>query len=384
MKLARVAVVASKEWREILRDRLFFALAFVVPTSLMLMFGYGLSFDVENIPFVVLDLDRTAASRAWTHRFIDSRYFDYRGHVHRQAQLDDLLTDNRARAAVVIPDGFGERLAAGRSADAQVLVDGTFPFRAQVTQGYVAGIAVSGQAERLARSLQRQRGLSARRAQAILEPVPLEVRYLYNRSLESIHSLAPKLIMVILMISPPLLTALGVVREKETGTIYNIYASTVSRVEFLLGKLLLYVAISLVNAVILFALATGLLGAPFGGDPLFFAVATAIYIVCTTGIGLVVSVLVRTQVSAMVITILVTLIPAVLYSGVLIPIPSLSPSARFASRLIPAQYYADAVVGSFLQDLGFASLWPDLAVLAAYAAVLLAAGLALFSKRPAR
>ncbi|NCT67940.1 MAG: ABC transporter permease [Rhodanobacteraceae bacterium] len=382
MKLVRAMVVARKEWQEIRRDRLFLALCLVVPVVLMLLFGYGLSLDVENIPFAVVDHDDTPASRDYASHFSDSRYFDFRGRLADEGAIDRLVAANALRAVLVIPPGFGRDLAAGRSVRVQTVIDGTFPVRAMTMRGYVLAInaqASTGIALEWARAAT---GADERSLAALAQPVRLETRNLYNQPLRSVWSMAPKLIMVILMIAPPFLTVLGVVREKESGSIFNIYASTVSKAEFLLGKLVPYVVISLFNALLLFLLARYLFGAPFKGDPLFFALATAMYVVCTTGIGLVISVLVRTQTAAMVVVAIVTVVPAALYSGAIIPIESLSPAAAGVAHLLPAMYYAQVATGSFLKGVGWPVLWPNLLVLAGYAALLMAAGYLLFSKRP--
>lgn len=383
MNAARVWAVAYKEWREIVRDRLFFALAFVVPAVLMLLFGFGLSLDVEDIPMAVVDYDHSALSREYAHRFIDSRYFDFKGYVDDERTLAKRITANELRAVLIIREGFERNLLAGRPAEVQTVIDGTFPFRAQTAKGYVAAINAAFNVELLARVLSQLRGLSEVQAREHLPPLRLEVRYLYNQSVKSIWSIAPKLLMAIMMISPPFLTALGIVREKESGSIFNIYSSTVRRSEFLAGKLLPYVAISTLNVIILWALAMFLFGAPFKGDPLFFLLASMLYVTCTTGIGLLVSVAVRTQVAAMIGTAILTVVPAVLYSGVLIPVSSLSSFARVIAHLLPGMYYADIAMGSFLKGVGFAALWPNVLALAAYAAVLFTAGFMLFHKRVA-
>ena len=382
MNIRRITAVISKEWREIIRDRLFFTLAFVVPTMLMLLFGYGLSLDVENIPFAVVDRDGSSLSRDYAYRFIDSRYFQFKGYSNDERELAPLLSDNTLRAVIVIPEHFEENLLAGRPVHVQTLIDGTFPFRAQTTKGYVIAINSALSMQLLANYLGHAQGMTPQQAQAMLQPVKLQVRYLYNQSVKSIWSLAPKLIMVILMISPPFLTALGVVREKESGSIYNIYASTVSRGEFLIGKITPYVLISTANALILWLLASELFGAPFKGDFLLFLVTSVIYVICTTGIGLLVSVVVRTQVAAMIATAIVTVVPAVLYSGVLIPIPSLSGQAQVTAHLLPAMYYTDIVMGSFLKGVGLTALWGNVLVLILYTVVLFSAGYFMFSKRP--
>lgn len=382
MNLARIAALAHKEWREIVRDRLFLALAFVVPASLMIVFGYGLSLDVEQVPFAVVDHDRSALSRDYIHRFIDSRYFDYRGHVKSERELDPLLADSRIRFAIVIPPQFEENLMAGRPAAVQSLIDGTFPFRASTSKGYVIAINAAFNNELLAAYISRRLGVAPERAAALAQPVGAQLRYLYNQELKSTWSIATALVMLVLMVAPPFLTALGVVREKESGSIYNIYASTVSRGEFLTGKLLPYVGISIVNSLILWALATGLFGAPFKGDPLFFFLASAIYVTCTTGIGLLASLIVRTQVAAMMLTVIMTIIPSVLYSGLLVPIASMDPQGQFEAHLFPAMYFTDIALGSFLKGVGLEELWGRALALALYAAVLWLISFALFHKRP--
>jgi ABC-2 type transport system permease protein len=382
MNLRRIRVVAYKEWREIVRDRLFFALAFVVPSLLMLLFGYGLSLDVENIPLAIIDYDQSALSRDYAHKFTDSRYFSFQGYAQREQAVEKLVVDNTLRAVIIIPPRFGEDLRAGRATSVQTWIDGTFPFRALTAKGYVTAINAAINLDSLSAHFSALTGVSRDSIRASLQPVRIETRYLYNQEVKSIWSIAPKLIMVILMLSPPFLTALGVVREKESGAIYNVYSSTLSRGEYLIGKLLPYVAISVVNACALTAFALLLFGAPFKGDPLFFLLSTILYVVCTTGIGLLVSVMVNTQVAAMVGTAIVTVVPAVLYSGMIIPIPSLSAVASVIAHLLPGMYYAEIAMGSFLKGVGFASLWLDMLILALYATALFTAGFLAFHKRP--
>lgn len=217
MNLRRILAVAHKEWREVLRDRLFFTLAFLVSPALMLIFGYGLSLDVERVPFVVVDQDRSTLSREYAYGFIGSRYFAFKGYAASERELAPLLMDNKVRAAIVIPPGFQTALRSARAAHVQTLVDGTIPSRAQTTKGYVAAINAHFSAELLAQHLSQARGLTLDEARSRTQAVSLEVRYLYNQSAKSIWSLAPKLIMLVMIFVPPLLTAVGVVRERETG-----------------------------------------------------------------------------------------------------------------------------------------------------------------------
>lgn len=382
MNLQRIAAYAYKEWREITRDRLFFSLAFIVPPLLMLLFGAGLSLDVEHIPFAVIDQDKTAASRDYAARFTSGVMFTLKGSLSDPRQLDRLMANGSVRAALIIPPGFGAAIAAGKPTTVQTLIDGSFPSRALTTQGYVDAINGQANIDRLATLLAQASGSSEAAARARLTPIKLSVRYLYNEAVLSLWSIGPKLLMVILMISPPFLTALGVVREKETGAIFNLYASNLSRGEYLLGKLAPYVAISFMNAWALWLIATLDFGVPFRGSLAFFGIASAVYVLCTTGIGLLVSVITRTQIAAMIVTTIVTVVPAVLYSGVLIPVPSLGATGQLIAHALPAMYYTDIVVGCFLKGSGFAQLWQDLAILAVYAGTLFSLGYHLISKRP--
>ena len=381
MNLKRVRALMYKEWREILRDRLFLALAFVVPISMMLVFGYGIKLDVESIPFAVLDQDRSAMSRDYLHLFMDSRYFSYQGHVQSEEELEPLLADSKIRFAIIVPPRFQENLKAGRPVAVQALIDGTFPFRTSTSKGYVIAINSAFNAQLLAGYISRTMGLTPERAVAMVQPVKAQLRYLYNQELKSIWSIAPVMMMFILLMAPPFLTALGVVREKENGSIYNIYSSTVTRAEFLIGKLLPYVGLSCINVIILWLMAILVFNAPFKGDPLFFFLASVVYVICTTGIGLLVSLLARTQVAAMMITVVVTIVPAVLYSGLLVPIASMDAASQFEAHLFPAMYYTDIALGSFLKGIGSGQLWGRVGALLIYTMVLWVLSYFLFHKR---
>jgi ABC-2 type transport system permease protein/ribosome-dependent ATPase len=188
--------------------------------------------------------------------------------------------------------------------------------------------------------------------------------------------------MFVLTMSPPLLTALGIVREKERGSIYNIYSSTVTRFEFLMGKLLPSAIISSINVVVLWLMAVYVFGAPFKGSFAFFFAASLLFIVCTTGIGLVISMLVRTQQAALIITILISIIPSVNYSGLLVPVTSLTHGAQAFAHAFPAMYYTNIVRGIFLKGVGVDVLWPDVLILVAFAVALRVVGWLLFTKRP--
>lgn len=382
MNIQRIAAVASKEWRETVRDRMFFSLAFLLPILWMLVFGYGLVLDVESIPYAALDHDQSALSRDYLYRFEQSRYFDFKGALTNEREVEPLFAASRIRAAIIIPEKFQERLNAGQMVGVQTLIDGTFPLRTDITKGYVIAINSAFNEERLTDYVSRRMGISRVQAEDRARPIKLEVRYIYNEEVRSTWSMVPALVMFTLMLSSPLLTALGIVREKETGSIYNIYSSTVTKVEFLVGKLLPPVLISSMNAVVLWCMATLWFGVPFKGNLLFFLAASVVFILSSTGVGLLVSLLVRTQIAALLVTIIIAMVPTILFSGLIVPVSSLSPGSQFQAHLFPGMYYTDIVRGTFLKGIGFEVLWADVLALALYALALRFVGYGLFTKRP--
>lgn len=383
MNFTRVWAVTYKEWREILRDRLFFIMAFILPLGIFLVLGYGISFDVEKIPFAILDQDNSAMSRDFLHRFMDSRYFDYKGHVQHEQQFDPLLAHSDIRFAIIIPPRFQEQLLAGHATSVQSLIDGVFPYRAEVAKGYVSAIIANFNQQSLERNLVAHLGIAKEQASLQVSPIRLESRYLYNQALRSQWSISSGLMMLVLMVTPPFLTALGVVREKENGSIYNIYASTISRGEFILGKFLPYLFISSLNILILWWAVMTVFGTPFKGHPLFYYAASVIYVICTAGCGLLVSLLVRTQVAAVMLTMVISFVPAMLYSGLLVPIESMGAATKLEAHLFPTLYYLRITWASFLKGLGWAELWFDVAALMLYALLLWVLGWLNFHKRPA-
>jgi ABC-2 type transport system permease protein/ribosome-dependent ATPase len=382
MSLKRVATVALKEWREMVRDRMFVLLAFLLPVLWMLVFGYGLVLDVEEIPLVVVDRDHSSLSRDYLYRFITSRYFDFKDSLIDEAAADRWLESGKARAVIVIPEKFEERLLAGQPIAIQTLIDGTFPLRTDITKGYVIAINRAFGAELLEQYVARTRGVSREQADRLIRPIDLEVRYLYNEEVRSSWSTIPALVMFSLMLAPPLLTALGIVREKESGSIYNIYSATVSKVEYLAGKLAPYVVVSFVNAVVLWLLATLWFGVPFKGNLGLFLFSALLFVSTSTGIGLLVSIMVDTQIAALIVTMVISILPTILFSGLIVPVSSLSTGAWIQAHFFPGMYFTNIVRGTFLKGVGLDVLWPDVLALALYAVALRLVGYRLFTKRP--
>ncbi len=384
MNLRHIRAIALKEAREIVRDRIYLALAFLVPVLMMIVLGHGLILEVRHVPMAVWNLDKGPLSRDFVDRFRLSAYFDYRGELSGPEAVEKALRRGDVRFVLVIPPDFSQRLQRGLTAPVQTLIDGQFTYHARVAKGYVMAITARFNQDRIQDWLARRRGLPPQRIQAQLAPVKLEMRYLYNQALKSEWSIGPGLIMLIMLMAPALLTALGVVREKESGAIFNVYSSNVRREDFLIGKLLPYVGISLLNLLILTAMALWVYGAPFKGSWSVYAVASLLYIFAAGGIGLLVSVLVRTQAAAALITMLGTMIPGFMFSGLMMPISSMSAEAQREAHIFPAMYDLKIVWGVFLKGQSWDMLWPQAALVGGYALVVFMAAWMLFHKRVKR
>lgn len=373
---SRLMAVVRKETREVVRDPLYLVLAIVVPVVVTSLLALGFVLDVKNLPVAFYDMDRSPLSREYMYSFTNSEYFRLVTIVNSAEELDALIESAAVRAGVVVPPDFSRRLHGGETATVQILIDGSFPSRALVASGYVT--AVDGQfSARLAADALERRGL----IHAALVPVSVEGRVWYNPSLETKNSLVPGFLVIGLMFYPGLLAALVVVREKERGTIFNLYCSPVSRVQVILGKAVPYVAVAFVNYVLLFALSLYVFQVRFVGSPLVLTAAALLYIVASVGVGLVISVFTRTQVAAMLVTFIGMMTPSMLFSGMMTPISSMEPTAQIISRLIPASYFMTMVRGVFLKGLGFHEYIGDLATLGLFAAIVYTLATIGFRKR---
>jgi len=373
---SRVLSIIRKEIRELLRDPVYMGLAFVVPLSLKLLFGYGLIMDVKNIPITFYNQDRSSLSREYRNAFTNSEYFKLFSLAKDRHEVDYLIRSGTVRVVVDIPPDFSQRLRAGIPVPVQVLVDGSFPMRAEVVKGYVAAIdALFNQ--RLVSDYLASRGQAA----ATVFPISVEGRAWYNPSLESKNFIIPGLLVITLMFYPALLAALVVVREKEAGTIFNLYCSPVRPWEIVAGKAVPYIGVAFINYILIFLMSIGLFQVRFIGSFLLLSAGALLYIACTVGIGLFISILARTQIAAMLITFLTTMIPAFLFSGFIAPITSQDLTGQIVSRFIPATYFMGMVRGIYLKGMGLSFYAWDLATLAIYAAVVYGAAIKSIKKR---
>ncbi|MBK8752738.1 MAG: ribosome-associated ATPase/putative transporter RbbA [Candidatus Competibacteraceae bacterium] len=365
--LGRLWAYARREAMEIGRDPIRLGFALLGPVLLMIVFGYGISFDVEKLPYAVLDRDQTPESRSYLENFQGSRYFEEHPPLRDAAELEQRLRSGELKLAIALPPAFGKDLKRGARPEVGVWLDGAMPFRAETSRGYVEGIHRQYLADLAQHAGQDTKWL----------PADIETRFRYNQDFQSVFAMTPGVIMLLLVLIPAMLTAVGVVREQELGSITNLYATPVTRLEFLLGKQLPYIALAFVNFLSLLALALLLFRVPVKGSFPALAVGALLYVVATTSFGLLVSTFVRTQVAALFATAIIVIIPAVNFSGLLKPVSSLAGSAKAMGYSFPSVYFQQISVGTFAKALGFADLAWNYLALAAFFALFLGLSVAL-------
>lgn len=348
--LGRLMAVASREGKELLRDRVRMAFALLGAVFMMVIFGYGISLDVEKLAFAVYDQDQSPQSRAYLEAFRSSRYFEERPAIQDASELHRRLQRSEIKLALEIPPGFGRDLYAGRQPTVGAWLDGGIPFRAETSRNYVEAVHQAN-LEQLA-----EQSSPARNVQASAK---LETRYRYNQDVVSVNAIGPGVMALILAFIPAMLTALGIVREKELGSITNFYATPLTRLEFLLGKQVPYLAVSLINLALLTAMNRWLFGVPFKGSGLTLALGGLLYVLATTSMGLLISAFTRTQIAAILGTMIITSLPTIQFSGLIVPRSSLAGAASLMGQLFPAGYLLDIAVGTFTKALDLRQLWPQ-------------------------
>ncbi|MCD9033235.1 ribosome-associated ATPase/putative transporter RbbA [Luteimonas sp. Y-2-2-4F] len=360
-------------WREALelqRDPVRATLALGGSLILMFVMGFGISMDVEDLRYAVLDRDQTALSRNYALELSGSRYFVERPPIADYDELDRRMRSGELALALEIPPGFARDALRGHGVQIGAWVDGAMPQRAETVQGYVQGM--------------HQHWLSAQLAERVggsAAVADVQTRFRYNPDVQSLPAMVPAVVPILLLMLPAMLTALAVVREKETGSITNLYVTPVTRTEFLLGKQLPYVALAMVNFLLMSLLAVTVFGVPVTGSYPALALAALIFAFAATGMGLLASAATKSQIAAMFFAMLGTLIPATTYSGLIDPVSSMEGAARFIGEVYPATHMVTISRGVFNKALGFgdlaASFWPLLLSVP----VILGAAIALLKKQ---
>ena len=351
----RLLAMARKEVLQLRRDPRSLILAFLLPVALLVFFGYAISWDVSDIRLVVVDQDHGAKARELLDGFRASGRFTIVGRLERTADIGPLLDRGRALIALVIPPRFDADLGAGRTAELQAIVDGSDANTATIALGYAQAIVQQFSARTLFRTSR------------VRLPVTAQTRIWYNEELASRNMIVPGLVAVIMMIIAGLLTSLTIAREWERGTMEQLAATPVSRLEVLIGKLLPYLAIGMVDVALCSLLGVLIFHVPFRGNVFFLMGASFAFLVGTLGLGLVISALARTQMLATQIGMIATFLPGFLLSGFMFPIDNMPLVLRLVTYLVPARYFLVVTRGIFLKGVGPEVLWSQGLLMILYA-----------------
>ena len=370
--LRRLYSYSRRETLELLRDPVRLTLAMVGTLLLMFVVGYGISLDVEDLKFAVLDADQSATSRDYTLNLSGSRYFIEQPALYSHAEIEKRMQSGELSLAIEIPYGFGRDLARGQSVEIGAWIDGSMPTRGENVRGYVQGM----HAHWLTTKSREILGSAI-----FAQPATIETRFRYNPDVKSLVAMVPAMIPLLLMLIPSMLTALSVVREKELGSIVNLYVTPVSRLEFLLGKQLPYIALGMLNYFLLVLFAVFIFQVPFTGSFLTLSFAALFYVFCATSLGLLISAFTRSQIAALFGTALLTLVPAVQFSGMIDPVSSMQGAGRWIGEIYPATHFLTISRGVFSKGLSYTDLQSAFIALFIAAPALLFMGVMLLKKQ---
>ena len=361
-------------WRETLelqRDPVRATLALGGSLLLMFVIGFGITMDVEDLSYAVLDRDQTTLSQNYTLNLAGSRYFTEHAPIIDYEDLDRRMRNGELSLAIEIPPGFSRDVLRGQNVQIGAWIDGAMPQRAETVQGYVQGMH---QHWLLVQASERSGASAAGNAS-------VETRFRYNPDVKSLPAMVPAVIPLLLLMLPAMLTALAVVREKETGSITNLYVTPVTRIEFLLGKQLPYVGLAMVNFLLMSLLAVTVFGVPVKGSFFTLSLAALIFSFAATGMGLLASAVTRSQIAAMFFAMIGTIIPATQFAGLIDPVSSLEGSSKFIGEIYPATHMISISRGVFSKALGLADLAGPLWSMLLSVPVILGAAVLLLKKQ---
>ena len=350
--LRRLLSYASRETLELIRDPIRLTMSFLGSMVLMVVIGYGITMDVDDLSYAVFDRDQTSTSLNYRSALSGSRYFNEQPVITSYADMDRRMKSGELSLAVEIPPEFSQKLHKGEQVEIGAWIDGSMPSRAETIQGYVTGIHLKWLLQQASQASQVQSTSS----------INVESRYLYNPDVRSLVAIVPAVMPMLLLMIPALLTSLAVVREKELGSIINLYVTPVTRIEFLLGKQLPYIATSFVSFLLLVAMAVWLFDIPLKGDVIVLCLITLLFVTFSTSFGLLASVFTNSQIAAILLTTIGTMVPAVQFAGMITPVSALEGAGRVIGELHPISYFLTASRGVFSKGLGFGTL--DFAVFA--------------------
>lgn len=363
----RLAAVARKEFLHVLRDWRSLTLALAIPMLLILLFGYALNLDVDDVPTVVWDQSRTPQSRELISLLDGSPYFTVSAYHDNYRELEQALTSGRAMLAVVIPAGFSAAVLAGEEASVQVLADGSDANTARLVLGYVSALAAIYN-QRL--SVER---LAAAGRDVVAPPVRLSPRAWYNPDLRSTNTMVPGIIAIVMMVIAALLTSVTVAREWEFGTMEQLISTPLRVPELVLGKLIPYFVIGMVDVGIAVAIGQWIFQVPLRGNPALVFGAAAVFLVGALAAGITISIAVKAQVLSTQLALFTTFLPTMLLSGFMFAIPNMPQAIQYLTYVVPARYFIELMRGVYLKGIGLEILWLNALLLVVWAVLMLAA-----------
>jgi drug efflux transport system permease protein len=363
MNLRRTRAVARKEFWHVLRDRRSLILALAMPMLLLLLFGYALSLDVDQIPTAVVDQDRTPQSRDLIERFAASRYFKVVDYPEDLRGVERLILRGEVVLGIVIPPDYSRRLASGRTAQVQLLLDGSDSNTASIAAGYADGVSQAFALEL------REHFMNQRSGMTMPAAVQSNLRVWYNSELKSKNYIVPGLIAVILMIISAMLTSLTIAREWEMGTMEQLLSTPLRPAELVLGKMSAYFTLGLADALIAVAIGVGLFGVPLRGNVALLFTSTCVFLFGALCWGILISAITRSQLLAYQIGIISSFLPAFLLSGFVFSIENMPAVVQVVTYIVPARYFVTLLKGIFLKGIGVSLLWTELVFLLAYCTI---------------
>lgn len=375
MKLRRLWAIARKEGIHIRRDPRSLILAIGIPMLMIVLFGYALTLDVDRVPYVVWDQSNTPVSRELVARFSATRYFSLQRAVSSPGELARAMDEREAMLGLVIEPEFGRELRAGRAARVQAIIDGSDSNTAAIVLGYTRAVTTQFDQEIALEQVRRVGGTT------VDPPLEVRARVWFNADLESKNFIIPGLIAVIMGLIAALLTSLTVAREWERGTMEQLISTPVKPAELILGKLIPYFVVGMIDVLIAVVMAVYVFDVPLRGSvPLLFAMA-ALFIVGTLAQGIFISTVARGQLLASQLAMVSTFLPAFLLSGFMFSIANMPLPVQVITHIVPARYFVALVKGIYQRGVGLETLWPDALFLALFALVVAALAVARFRKR---
>ena len=343
MRLHTIKAYMMKEFKELYRTKLL-VMVYLMPSMILILFGYGIRLDVSHARVLILDNDKTQLSQMLCSKFEHTKYFNTQESHMSEAEALRKIKQAKIDAVIIIPASFERNLLKGVKSDLGVFVDAAFPTRGTTIETYIQGTVLS-----LVSEVAREQGIVEHGT------ININSRNLFNQAMRDEDAIVPGLIGLVLLVAPAILAALLIVKEKEKGTIFNFYASALSKNEFLAAKLFPVFILHSLNIFILFLLAVYLFDVPFRGSFFLYWLASELYILVSIVLGMLISVITKKQIVAVVLTVIITIIPGFLYSGILMPISSMDGASQFEAHIFPVMYYNHIIYDTFLIGQGFAS-----------------------------